>query len=167
MEVEDLFFNQPARLKFLKNQKTEFAYIQELVQSLAISHPQVAFILKNNGSDIISTTQNADLLTRITEIYPPNILDELKQVKKTDVLSGLDISGFVSVPSYTRSSKKDYYLYVNSRLVKCPVFQKSIDTVYKNLIGSRYPFVVLNLKVKIVPFGLFQKVYESFQYIFY
>ena len=115
MEVEDLFFNQPARLKFLKNQKTEFAYIQELVQSLSISHPQVAFILKNNGSDVISTTQNADLLTRITQIYPANIIEELKEVRKTDVLTGIAISGYVSVPSYTRSSKKSIYTFVNSR----------------------------------------------------
>ena len=78
MEVTDLFFNQPARLKFLKTEKTEFTYIQELVQTLAISHPQIAFILKNNGSTVISTTPNADLLTRITEIYSTDIINELK-----------------------------------------------------------------------------------------
>ena len=148
MEVNDLFFNQPARLKFLKSSKTEFAYIQELIQSLAISHPEVAFILKNNNSPVITTTQNADLLTRITEIYPPSILDELKEVKKTDVLSGLAISGFVSVPSYTRSSKKSIYTFVNSRTVKCPILMKAIDVAYKNMMPSgRYPFVVINIDV--------------------
>ncbi len=148
MEVEDLFFNQPARLKFLKNQKTEFAYIQELVQSLAISHPQVAFILKNNGSDVISTTQNSDLLTRITQIYPANIIDELKEVRKTDVLTGIAISGFVSVPSYTRSSKKSIYTFVNSRTVKCPILLKAIDIAYKNMLpNGRYPFVVINIDI--------------------
>ena len=132
MEVKDLFFNQPARLKFLKNQKTEFSYIQELVQSLAISHPEVAFILKNNGSDVIVTTQNADLLTRITQIYPANIIEELKEVRKTDVLTGISITGYVSVPSYTRSSKKSIYTFVNSRTVKCPILLKAIDIAYKN-----------------------------------
>ena len=62
-------------------------------------------------------------------------------------MSGLKISGFVSRPDFTRSSKKDYYTFVNSRAVKCPVFQKSIDTAYRNLIGSRYPFVILNLEI--------------------
>ncbi|MBQ8887189.1 MAG: DNA mismatch repair endonuclease MutL [Candidatus Gastranaerophilales bacterium] len=148
MEVNDLFFNQPARLKFLKSSKTEFAYIQELIQSLAISHPEVAFILKNNNSPVITTTQNADLLTRITEIYPSNILDELKEVKKTDVLSGIAISGFVSVPSYTRSSKKSIYTFVNSRTVKCPILMKAIDVAYKNMMPSgRYPFVVINIDI--------------------
>lgn len=148
MEVQDLFFNQPARLKFLKSAKTEFAYIQELIQSLAISHPDIAFVLKNNNSPVIITTQNADLLTRITEIYPANILNELKEVKKTDVLSGISISGFVSVPSYTRSSKKSIYTFVNSRIVKCPIIMKAIDIAYKNMMPSgRYPFVVINLDI--------------------
>lgn len=148
MEVEDLFFNQPARLKFLKSQKTEFSYIQELVQSLAISHPEIAFNLKNNGVDVISTTQNADLLTRITQIYPSNILEELKEVRKTDVLSSISISGFVSVPSYTRSSKKSIYTFVNSRTVKCPILLKAIDIAYKNMLpNGRYPFIVINIDI--------------------
>ncbi len=148
MEVKDLFFNQPARLKFLKNQKTEFSYIQELVQSLAISHPQTAFILKNNGSDVIVTTQNADLLTRITQIYPANIISELKEVRKTDVLTGISITGYVSVPSYTRSSKKSIYTFVNSRTVKCPILLKAIDIAYKNMLpNGRYPFVVINIDI--------------------
>ena len=148
MDVQDLFFNQPARLKFLKSAKTEFAYIQELIQSLAISHPEIAFVLKNNNSTIINTTQNADLLTRITEIYSTEILKELKEVKKTDVLSGITISGFVSVPSYTRSSKKSIYTFVNSRVVKCPILMKAIDVAYKNMMpNGRYPFVVVNIDI--------------------
>lgn len=148
MEVNDLFFNQPARLKFLKSSKTEFAYIQELVQSLAISHPEIAFILKHNNADVITTTSNADLLTRITQIYPSNIINELREVNKTDILSDIKITGYVSVPSYTRSSKKSIYTFVNSRAVKCPVILKAIDTAYKNMMPQgRYPFVVINLDI--------------------
>ena len=148
MEVNDLFFNQPARLKFLKTEKTEFSYIQELIQSLAISHPDVAFVLKNNGSVVISTTANADLLTRITEIYSSEIINELRPLDKSDKLSDLKISGFVSVPSYTRSSKKSIYTFVNGRIVKCPIILKAIDIAYKNMMPSgRYPFVILNLTI--------------------
>ena len=148
MDVKELFFNQPARLKFLKNQKTEFSYIQEMVQALALSHPHVAFILKNNGTEVLATTPNADLLTRITELYQTKILDEIKEVKKSDVLSEIKISGYVSVPSYTRSSKKSIYTFVNSRIVKCPVLLKAIDLAYKNMLpNGRYPFVVINLDV--------------------
>ncbi|MCD7780963.1 MAG: DNA mismatch repair endonuclease MutL [Candidatus Gastranaerophilales bacterium] len=148
MEVNDLFFNQPARLKFLKSPKTEFSYIQELVQSLAVSNPKVAFILKNNNTAVISTTPNSELLTRITEIYSSSILNELKEVNKTDLITGIRLSGYISLPSYTRSSKKSIYTFVNSRVVKCPILMKAIDIAYKNMMPSgRYPFVVLNLDI--------------------
>ncbi len=148
MEVKDLFFNQPARLKFLKNPKTEFAYIQELVNALALANPKIAFILKNDGNQVLTTSQNSDLLTRITQIYPSDIINNLKEVKKTDILSGFAIEGYVSVPSYTRSSKKSIYTFVNSRTVKCPVMLKAIDIAYKNMLPhGRYPFIVINLNI--------------------
>ncbi len=147
MEIRDLFYNLPARLKFLKSPKTEFAYVSEFMQSIAIVHPEISFELKFNGKTTFKTTAQNEQIQTIKEIFSNEVVSSLKPVLKTDALSGLKISGFVSTPDYTRSSKKDYYLYVNSRLVKCPVFQKSIDMVYKNLIGSRYPFVVLNLEI--------------------
>lgn len=148
MEVNDLFFNQPARLKFLKSAKTEFSYIQELVQSLALSNPKIAFILKNNNQTVISTTGNADLLTRITELFSNNIINELKEVSKTDDLTGIKLTGYISTPEYTRSSKKTMYTFVNSRTIKCPIIMKAIDIAYKNMMPQgRYPFVVLNLDI--------------------
>lgn len=148
MEVKNLFFNLPARLKFLKNPKTEFSYIQELVQALAIVNPQVSFELKNNGKTVLKTSGLNDLKSTIKEVYSQDVVDNLRDVLKTDSLSGFRISGFVSTPDFTRSSKKNYHIYINSRTVKCPVFQKSIDTAYKNLIGfGKYPFVVLNLEL--------------------
>ncbi len=147
MEVKDLFYNIPARLKFLKSAKTEFAYINELVQSLALVHPEISFELKNLNKTVLKTTGQGDTLQTVKEVFSEDLSKNLRPVLKTDKISGLKISGYVSTPDYTRSSKKDYYTYVNSRIVKCPVFQKSIDTVYKNLIGSRYPFIVLNLEI--------------------
>ena len=148
MEVKDLFFNIPARLKFLKSAKTEFAYINEFMLSVAIAHPEISFELKLNGKSVLKTTPQDDPLQIVKELFSEETVKYLKPVLKTDPLSGLKIKGFVSTPDYTRASKKDYYTYVNSRLVKCPVFQKSIDVVYKNLVGtSRYPFVILNLEI--------------------
>ena len=148
MEVRDLFYNIPARLKFLKNPNTEFSYIQELVQSIAISHPQVSFELKKNGKTVLKTSGNNELKHALKELFSNSITDNLKEVLKTDELAGLKISGYVSTPDFTRSSKKDYHIYINSRTVKCPVFMKAIDTAYKNLIANgKYPFVVLNLEI--------------------
>ena len=148
MEIRDLFYNIPARLKFLKSSKTEFAYINEYVQSIALVHSQISFELKFNGKTVFKTTPQNEQLQTIKEIFSADIASSLKPVLKTDNLSGLKMSGFVSSPDFTRSSKKDYYMYVNSRLVKCPVFQKAIDTVYRNLIGNtKYPFIILNLEI--------------------
>ena len=148
MDIRDLFYNLPARLKFLKSPKTEFAYISELIQSLVLVHPKVSFELKNNGKTVLKTTGQDNALQTIKEVFSDDVSKSLKEVYKTDKISGLKISGYVSTPDYTRSSKKDYYMYVNSRIVKCPVFQKSVDMVYKNLIGNtKYPFLILNLEI--------------------
>ncbi len=90
----------------------------------------------------------SDLSTGLLEEYVVKLQERIKEVLKTDELSGLKISGFVSTPDYTRSSKKSYHIYINSRSVKCPIFQKAIDTVYRNLTANnKYPFVVLNLEI--------------------
>ena len=148
MEVKDLFYNLPVRLKFLKSSSTEFSYIQEVVQSIALSHPEVSLELKKYGKTVLKTTGQDNLTQTIKEVYSSDVTNNLKEVLKTDELSGLKISGFVSTPDYTRSSKKSYYTYINSRAVKCPVFQKAIDTVYRTLTANnKYPFVVLNLEI--------------------
>jgi len=148
MEVKDLFYNVPVRLKFLKNMNTEFSYIQEIVQSIALSHPEVSIELKKLGKTVLKTTGQNNLTQTIKEIFSSDVTNNLREVYKTDELSGLKISGFVSTPDYTRSSKKNYHIYINSRTVKCPVFQKAVDMVYKHLTaGNKYPFIVLNLEI--------------------
>lgn len=148
IEIRDLFYNIPARLKFLKSPKTELSYITEFIQSIALIHPTTSFELKFNGKIVFKTTAQNDQLETLKEVFSEEVTSSLKPVLRTDKISDLKISGYVSSPDYTRASKKDYYLYVNNRLVKCPAFQKAVDMVYKNLIGNgRYPFVVLNLEV--------------------
>ena len=148
MEIKDLFYNVPVRLKFLKSANTEFSYIQEIIQSIALSHPEVSIELKKFGKTVLKTTGQNNLTQTIKEVYSSDVTNNLKEVLKTDNISGLKMSGFVSTPDYTRSSKKSYHIYINSRSVKCPVFQKAIDMVYKNLTANnKFPFVVLNLEI--------------------
>lgn len=148
MDVKDLFYNLPVRLKFLKNQNTEFSYIQEIVQSIALSHPEVSIELKKFGKTVLKTTGQKNLTRTIKEVFSSDVTNNLREVCKTDVPAGLEIYGFVSTPDYTRSSKKNYHIYINTRTVKCPVFQKAIDMVYKHLTANnKYPFVVLNLTI--------------------
>ena len=148
MEIKDLFYNIPARLKFLKSTKTEFSYINELIQTIALIHTDIAFTLKNEDKTVIETNGLQDTLSTVKEVYAKDAVNYLKEVLKTDDIAKTKISGYVSTPDYTRSSKKSYFTYVNSRPVKCAVMQKAIDMAYKNLIEkNKYPFVILNLEL--------------------
>lgn len=148
MEVENIFYSQPARLKFLKSDKTEFSYIQEIVMQEAVAHPEIAFTLIHNGSRIIETKSESSLICRLEDLYSVSLGNELRELDKSDEKYNMHISGYVSLPSYTRSSKKSVRIYVNSRPVKCPVILKAIDMAYKNLLpNGKYPFVVLNFSI--------------------
>ena len=107
MQVDNLFYNIPVRLKFLKSEKTEFAYISELVTSIALSNPKVSIELKNNGKTTIKTDGINGLDGVIKNIYSKDLFSNLKPVQKEDKLSKIKISGYISTPDYTRSSKKD------------------------------------------------------------
>lgn len=148
MEIKDLFYNVPARAKFLKNSKTEIGYIQEIMQGLAVSHPEIIFSLTNNGSVLLKTTGSDNLEVVISEIYNTTLIKELKQVNNEDLQANIKIKGIASTPLYTRSNKKGIYIFVNGRSIKCPVCLKAIDNVYSNLIPKgKYPFVAISLFV--------------------
>lgn len=146
MEVKDLFYNTPARLKFLKSEKIELSYIAEILQSIAIARPDVSITLLYDGKTPLKTSGSGDLLCVLTEVYSNSIASELRKINKEDELSKLQATGYCSTPEFTRSTKKSIYVFVNGRVVKCPVILKAIDTAYKNLLPSgKYPFVCLNL----------------------
>lgn len=148
MEVNDLFYNTPVRQKFLKSEKVELAYISEILQSIAIANPSVSITLINDGKTPVKTSGSGDLLCVLTEIYSNSIAGELKKINKCDELSKLHSTGFCSTPEFTRSTKKSIYVFVNNRVVKCPVILKAIDTAYKNMLpAGKYPFVCINLSI--------------------
>lgn len=148
MQISDLFYNIPVRLKFLKSGKTEFSYITELVTAIALSNPNVSIELKNEEKTTLKTDGIGGLEGVIKNLFSKDLFSHLKKVEKNDKLSKIQIKGYVSTPDFTRSTKKDYHIFVNGRTVKCPVFIKSIDLAYKTLIpNGRYPFIVLSLEI--------------------
>lgn len=148
MQITDLFYNLPVRLKFLKSEKTEFAYISELVTSIVLSNPDIAIELKNNGKTTLKTTGVGGLDEVIKTVFSRDLFSHLRPVEKDDRLANIKMTGYVSTPDFTRSSKKDYHIFVNGRTVKCPIFIKAIDLAYKNsLPNGKYPFVILNLNI--------------------
>ncbi len=146
MEVSDLFYNIPARLKFMKLPQTELANITEVIQNIAISHPEVAFNLLHKKHSLLKTSGSSDLAVVISEIYSKEIIKELAEINFEDKQFNLNIKGFVSNPDYTRSNKKAVHVFVNSRTVKCPIISKAIDTAYKDLIpAGKFPFAALDI----------------------
>lgn len=149
IEIKDLFYNTPVRLKFLKKAQTEFAYILEIMQSIAISHPEVAFTLMHKDRTSLKTTGSKDIETVISEVYAKELINELTIIDKEDPASSMQAYGVASTPEYTRSNKKAIYTFINGRTVKSPVIQKAIDMAYSDLIPSgRYPFVIISLTIK-------------------
>jgi DNA mismatch repair protein MutL len=149
MEVKDLFYNTPVRLKFLKKSQTEYSNIIEVMQGIAISNPSVAINLIHKGNSSLKTTGSGDFGIAISEVYSKDLIRELAKVSKEDKTEGIKIQGYTSNPDFTRSNKKAIYTFVNGRNVKCPVLIKAVDTAFKDFIPSgRYPFVVLNLVIQ-------------------
>lgn len=147
-DIKDLFFNTPARLKFLKSEKTEFAYIQELIQAIALSNPEIAFELFNNDKSVLKTTGTGDIFAAVYELFGISAKNNLVEINKSDLLSKIKITGICSTPDFTRPTKKNLYIFVNGRTVKCPVILKAIDTAYKRTLPiGKYPFVVLNMEI--------------------
>lgn len=148
MHVQDLFYNTPVRLKFLKSDRSEYSNIIEMLQNIAISHPEVSVTLKNEKATSLKTSGSGDLKMVLMEIYSDDLVNQLKPINKTDTLSNLKITGYTSLPDYTRSNKKAVYLFVNGRVVKCPVLLKAISFAYEELIPrGKHPFVAINLEL--------------------
>ena len=146
MNVQDLFYNTPVRLKFLKSDRSEYSNIIEMLQNIAISHPEISITLKNQKTTSLKTSGSGDLKMVLMEIYSDDLIGQLKEIHKTDTLSNLKITGYASLPDFTRSNKKAIYLFVNGRVVKCPVLLKAVSFAYEELIPrGKHPFVAINL----------------------
>lgn len=149
MEVADLFYNTPARLKFLKRAQTEMGHIEETVQYLALSHPEVRFTLTLNDKEVLKTTGTGELRRTMDEVFGlkrENI--SLIPITAEDDISGLRLAGFASEPGVMKSSKRWLVTYVNGRHVRCAILQKAIEAAYESLLPhGKYPVCVFFLNL--------------------
>lgn len=145
MEVADLFYNTPARLKFLKRPATELGHIEEAVQVLALSHPEVRFSLLLNDREALKTTGSGELKQCMEEVF--NLKRENVQlipVTFEDAEAGYSLAGYASTPGFMKSAKRWMVTFVNGRYVRCSVLQKTIESAYESLLPhDRYPLCVL------------------------
>lgn len=156
MEVQELFYNTPARLKFMKKANTEFGHIHEIVQSIAISYPAVAFTLVHDGDTKLRTTGSGSLQKAIVEAGFFTGKERLAEVDhglhNTDhdgvVTDRVRILGYLAKPTHFRGDRKGILTIVNGRAVRCPLTYKALDYVYSDLIPrGRYPLAVVRLEV--------------------
>lgn len=146
IKVEELFFNTPARLKFLKSDTTELGQCLEVVSKYAIAYPAVAFTMVHNGQSAIRTSGSGDMLEAIADVWGRDMARSLAEVDTE--IGGMRIKGFVSPPHVNRPTRAYQYLYVNGRPVRTRSLTAAMDQAYRDLTPDRrYPVLALMVEV--------------------
>ncbi len=137
MIVEDLFYNTPARRKFMKSDAREASAVTELAQQLAVCRPDIRFMMISDGRTVFSTQGDGDTLAVINALYPG--------IGKSGLIpvNGNSVKGYVSGPSDTRSNRRGQLFFVNGRLVSSGIIEKAVEEGYHGRIFSGYPAAIL------------------------
>ncbi|MBF2055183.1 MAG: DNA mismatch repair endonuclease MutL [Candidatus Sericytochromatia bacterium] len=146
LQIADLFYNTPARLKFMSRENTELGYIQQLMQAFALGFPQVRFKWLKKGKVALQTSGQGDLMDVVDQLFGRELSASLFAIEHQ--LRGAEISGLLSYPDYVRRDRNHQYFFVNQRWVKVPALTKLLDEVYADLIPRRsYPAAILQLQL--------------------
>ena len=146
MCVEDLFYNTPARLKYLKSLYTEMAHITDYMNKLAISHTNIRFTLINDGKVLLKTDGSGSLLKCIKCVYGVNATKKMIEVSGSN--NDYEITGYISLPEIHRANKNGMITIVNGRVVKNTTVNRCINDAYHSYKPDNYyPIVVLNINV--------------------
>lgn len=147
INVRDLFFNVPARRKFLRSEATESFHLVNLVTHYALAHPEIAFTLTNNGRETLRVAPARDVRERAYQIFGPEFIENL-----IEVAGGHEqvarIKGFVSAPRERRSSRDAQYLFINGRYVRDRLVSRALSEAYRGVLAQgTYPAALLFLEV--------------------
>ncbi len=144
ISVCDLFFNTPARLKYLKSASTELGNIVDVITSYTLIHPAIYFKLVSNGKVLLASPKTSDLLGNIATIYGKDVAQEM--VKIDYMKGGMKVSGYTSKPSLTRSGKRNQSIYVNRRHIKNQLISRALYDAYHTLLQiGRHPVFVVSI----------------------
>lgn len=144
--VRDIFFNTPARMKFLKKDVTEGNQVAGIVDRMAISHPKISFRFIRDGKQVLITSGNGDLKSTVYSVLGKEMSDSLMSVDYS--FNDMRITGFVSKPTASRKSRAGQYFYINNRIVKSKTAMAALEQAYKNTIMvGRFPACVLNIEL--------------------
>ena len=144
IKITNLFYNTPARLKYLKSDQSELASCVSFVERLALSHPEIAFNLNHGGSPVVKTSGSNDLLKTIHEIYGLQVSSRMLEVRATS--DDFDLYGYVCKPEILKSNRNHMIVIVNDRIVKNMDINRAInDAYYTYKPDIKYPIVVLKI----------------------
>ena len=144
--IRDLFFNTPARRKFLKSKMTEAGYVESFIQRLALSHPAISFKFICDNKNKISTSGNGNLKDVIYNIFGRDVAMNLLPVKGNE--NGILVDGYIGKPVISRGNRNYENYFVNGRYVKSKIIAKGIEDGYKSfMMQHRYPFVCLEFQI--------------------
>ena len=144
--VRQLFYNTPARRKFLKTPMTEAGHVSDLMTRLALSHPEISFQFINNGQSKLHTSGNGNLKDVIYHVYGREIAANLLEVDHEE--KGIHITGYLGAPLISRGNRNFETYFINGRYIKNQVVYKAIEDAYKDFsMQHKYPFVVLHIAI--------------------
>ena len=147
--IRDLFYNTPARAKFLKTPTTEAGYISSFIEQLALSHPHISFKYMQNGQTKLHTSGNNNLKEAIYQIYGREITRELIEIHTKDRDETIRIDGFIGKPVISRGNRNFENYYVNGRYVKSKIVTKAVEDAYHTfMMQHKYPFTCLHIQIK-------------------
>ena len=146
ISITNLFYNTPARLKYLKSQTTELNNCVTFIEKLALSHPEISFSLTNNEKIVVKTSGSNNLLKTIHEIYGVNVSSNMLEIRALD--DDFEISGYVSKPSILRKNRNHFHIMINGRIVKNQEINRAINDAYNTYKHDGfYPIAVINIAV--------------------
>ena len=144
--VRNLFYNVPVRRKFLKSAQTEAGYITDLVEKMALSHPDISFHYRVNGNEKLHTTGSGDLREVVYRIYGREIASGLIPIEVSE--GELKLTGYLGRPEISRASRSFEIFFVNGRLLRSDVLSKALEEGYRtDLMQHRFPFAILHLTI--------------------
>ncbi len=140
--IRDIFFNTPARYKFLKKDSTEAGYVSEVIVRLALANPGISFKYSQNNKVQLHTPGNNDLLSTVYSIFGKDTAKAVFPINYEN--NGFKITGFIGKPEIARGNRNNQYIFLNGRYIKNPVITKALEEAYKTiLMQKKFPFALL------------------------
>ena len=144
--VENLFFNTPARLKYIRSLQAELSRITDIVNRLSLAHPEISFTLINNQHELLKTSGSGDLRQVIAAVYGIGQAKKMRPIKAQDL--DFEVTGYISLPELTRSNPNYMTFLVNGRYIKNFLLRKAILDGYSNrIMVGRFPLAVIDIQI--------------------